>query len=175
MNMNGVYPAPGYSQQIPYQASYGYNPYGNQQRIEQPQNYFQPAQTQQIQQPQMNPIGINGKIVPSVENITANDVPMDGSVAFFPKQDMSEIYAKSWNADGTIRTIVFKPVLNDMTNSLSHEPGKMKFDLSDECTGAFMGKFDELFGKIEQIENRLDKIPISQRKTSQVKKESDPE
>ena len=43
--MNGVYPAPGYSQQIPYQASYGYNPYGNQQRIEQPQNYFQPAQT----------------------------------------------------------------------------------------------------------------------------------
>lgn len=29
MNMNGVYPAPGYSQQIPYQASYGYNPYGN--------------------------------------------------------------------------------------------------------------------------------------------------
>lgn len=83
MNMNGVYPAPGYSQQIPYQASYGYNPYGNQQRIEQPQNYFQPAQTQQIQQPQMTPIGINGKIVPSVENITANDVPMDGSVAFF--------------------------------------------------------------------------------------------
>lgn len=175
MNMNGVYPAPGYSQQIPYQASYGYNPYGNQQRIEQPQNYFQPAQTQQIQQPQMTPIGINGKIVPSVENITANDVPMDGSVAFFPKQDMSEIYAKSWNSDGTIRTIVFKPVLNDMTNNLSHEPEKMKFDLSDECTGAFMQKFDELFGKIEQIENRLDKIPSSQRKTSQVKKESDPE
>ena len=72
MNMNGVYPAPGYSQQIPYQASYGYNPYGNQQRIEQPQNYFQPAQTQQIQQTQMTPIGINGKIVPSVENITAD-------------------------------------------------------------------------------------------------------
>lgn len=175
MNMNGVYPAPGYSQQIPYQASYGYNPYGNQQRIEQPQNYFQPAQTQQIQQPQMTPIGINGKIVPSVENITANDVPMDGSVAFFPKQDMSEIYAKSWNADGTIRTIVFKPVLNDMTNNLSHEPGKMKFDLSDECTGAFMGKFDELFGKIEQLEEHIGKIPVPQKKTSQIKKESESE
>lgn len=40
MNMNGVYPAPGYSQQIPYQASYGYNPYGNQQRIEQPAKLF---------------------------------------------------------------------------------------------------------------------------------------
>jgi len=51
----------------------------------------------------------------------------------------------------------------------------MKFDLSDECTGAFMGKFDELFGKIEQLEERIEKIPVPQRKSSQVKKESDPE
>lgn len=175
MNMSGVYQNQGFNQPILYGQQYPYNPYANQQRIEQPQNYFQPAQTQQIQQPQMTHIGINGKIVPSVENITANDVPMDGSVAFFPKQDMSEIYAKSWNADGTIRTIVFKPVLNDMTNNLSHEPGKMKFDLSDECTGAFMGKFDELFGKIEQLEERIGKIPVPQKKTSQIKKESESE
>ena len=96
-------------------------------------------------------------------------------MAFFPKQDMSEIYAKSWNADGTIRTIVFKPVLNDMANNLSHEPEKLKFDLSDECTWAFMGKFDELFGKIEQLEERIEKIPVPQKKTSQIKKESDAE
>ena len=88
---------------------------------------------------------------------------------------MSEIYAKSWNSDGTIRTIVFKPVLNDMTNNLSHETEKMKFDLSDECTGAFMGKFDELFGKIEQLEERIGKIPVPQKKTSQIKKESESE
>ena len=88
---------------------------------------------------------------------------------------MTEIYAKSWNADGTIRTIVFKPVSHDTVSNLSHDTEKLKFDLSDECTGAFMQKFDELFGKIEQIENRLDKLPNGQRKTSQVKKESDPE
>lgn len=64
MNMNGVYPAPGYSQQIPYQASYGYNPYGNQQRIEQPQNYFQPAQTQQIINA-VNPAAIPAYVVPN--------------------------------------------------------------------------------------------------------------
>lgn len=51
-------------------------------------------------------IGINGRVVQAVENINANEVPMDGSMAFFPKQDMSEIYVKGWNADGTIRTIV---------------------------------------------------------------------
>lgn len=173
MNMSGVYQNQGFNQPILYGQQYPYNPYANQQRMEQPQNYLQPVQ--QVPQQLAQQFGINGKIVSAVENITANDVPMDGSIAFFPKQDMSEIYAKSWNADGTIRTIVFKPVLNDMTNSLSHETGKMKFDLSDECTGAFMGKFDELFGKIEQLEERIGKIPVPQKKTSQIKKESESE
>lgn len=175
MNMNGPYQTPIYNQPVQYGQQYApYNPYVNQPRIDANQNYAQALQQVQPQMPVQN-LGINGKVVPAVENITANDVPMDGSVAFFPKQDMSEIYAKSWNADGTIRTIVFKPVLNDMTNNLSHETGKMKFDLSDECTGAFMGKFDELFGKIEQLEERIGKIPVPQKKTSQIKKESESE
>lgn len=175
MNMNGPYQTPIYNQPVQYGQQYApYNPYVNQPRIDANQNYAQALQQVQPQMPVQN-LGINGKVVPAVENITANDVPMDGSVAFFPKQDMSEIYAKSWNADGTIRTIVFKPVLNDMTNNLSHEPEKMKFDLSDECTVAFMGKFDELFGKIEQLEERIGKIPVPQKKTSQIKKESESE
>lgn len=173
MNMSGTYQNPGFSQSMQYAQPYSYNPYLNQQRMEPAQNYMQPVQL--VPQQPIQQFGINGKVVPAVENITANDVPMDGSVAFFPKQDMTEIYAKSWNADGTIRTIVFKPVSSDTVSNLSHDTEKLKFDLSDECTGAFMQKFDELFGKIEQIENRLDKLPSGQRKTSQVKKESDPE
>ena len=39
--------------------------------------------------------GINGRIVQAVETINPNEVPMDGSVAFLPKQDLTEIYAKS--------------------------------------------------------------------------------
>lgn len=175
MNMNGPYQTPIYNQPVQYGQQYApYNPYVNQPRIDANQNYAQTLQQVQPQMPVQN-LGINGKVVPAVENITANDVPMDGSVAFFPKQDMTEIYAKSWNADGTIRTIVFKPVSSDTVSNLSHDTEKLKFDLSDECTGAFMQKFDELFGKIEQIENRLDKLPNGQRKTSQIKKESDPE
>lgn len=175
MNMSGAYQNPIYNQQMQqYGQQYAYNPYMNQPRIDNTQNYMQAPQQIQQQIPVQN-LGINGKVVSAVENITANDVPMDGSVAFFPKQDMTEIYAKSWNADGTIRTIVFKPVSSDTVSNLSHDTEKLKFDLSDECTGAFMQKFDELFGKIEQIENRLDKLPSGQRKTSQVKKESDPE
>lgn len=73
-------------------------------------NFLQNYQQSLQQQPMPQQIaGINGRIVQAVENINANEVPMDGSMAFFPKQDMSEIYVKGWNADGTIRTIVYKP------------------------------------------------------------------
>lgn len=95
----------------PYQAPMMNNPYMQSQnpymdRMNFLQNYQQSLQ----QQPMPQQIaGINGRIVQAVENINANEVPMDGSMAFFPKQDMSEIYVKGWNANGTINTIVYKP------------------------------------------------------------------
>ena len=95
--------------------------------------------------------GINGRIVQAVENINANEVPMDGSVAFFPKQDLTEIYAKSWNADGTIRTLTFKPVLNDKADILSGDTEKLEFDLSEKATEGIMAKLNELSEKIEQL------------------------
>ena len=96
-------------------------------------------------------VGINGRIVQAVENINANEVPMDGSMAFFPKQDMSEIYVKGWNADGTIRTLTFKPVLNDKTDILSGDTEKLEFDLSEKATEGIMAKLNELSEKIEQL------------------------
>ena len=104
----------------------------------------QQAMSQQI-------AGINGRMVQAVETINPNEVPMDGSVAFFPKQDLTEIYAKSWNADGTIRTLTFKPVLNDKTDILSGDTEKLEFDLSEKATEGIMAKLNELSEKIEQL------------------------
>ena len=119
------------------------------------QSYQQSLQQQPMQmnqQPMPQQIaGINGRIVQAVENINANEVPMDGSVAFFPKQDLTEIYAKSWNADGTIRTLTFKPILNDKTDILSGDTEKLEFDLSEKATEGIMAKLNELSEKIEQL------------------------
>ena len=113
-------------------------------------------------------VGINGRIVQAVETINPNEVPMDGSVAFFPKQDLTEIYAKSWNADGTIRTLTFKPVLNDKTDVLSGDTEKLEFDLSEKATEGIMAKLNELSEKIEQLSL------VTQRKTSRTQnKESE--
>lgn len=122
----------------------------------------QQAMSQQI-------AGINGRIVQAVENINANEVPMDGSMAFFPKQDMSEIYVKGWNSDGTINTIVYKPYTapkdNQTVNSIVNTENA-KFTLSDESTQLFLNKFEELSEKIEQLEDRFDKSLGTQRKSS---------
>lgn len=88
----------------------GYNP-----------NQFQPAafpyqqpQQQMIQRPiptQFN--GISGRIINSIEEVTANEVPMDGTTGVFPACDYSCIYTKAWNSDGTIKTIKYIPVFEE--------------------------------------------------------------
>jgi hypothetical protein len=150
---------------VPQYGTYQYNPMANIQRF-QPQEQIQP----QIQQPMpQQVVGINGRMVQAVENINANEVPMDGSMAFFPKQDMSEIYVKGWNADGTIRTIVYKPYTdpkdNQTVNSMANAENA-KFTLSDESTQLFLNKFEELSEKIGQLEDRFDKSLGTQRKAS---------
>lgn len=134
------------------------------------QSLQQPQTQQQFQQMTQS---INGRIVPNAESIAANDVPMDGSVAFFPMQDMSQILAKSWNADGTIKTIIYKKFLSDPNNS-SFEQQKAEIDLSESVTAIFNKRFDEL-------EKRLDELGLTSAKytnkstTSRTKKESEVE
>ena len=142
------------------------------------QNYMQPQQqfynqlaaVQQYQQPsymQQAAQRINGRVVQSADMITANDVPMDGSVAFFPTQDLSEIYAKSWDANGKIVTRLFKPVSDSYPSNTTQDTEKLKIWLSDEVTQVFMKRFDEL-------EKRIDDL-IPKKTTARAKKEIDEE
>ncbi len=158
-----------YPNQAPnYQPMYG-NQYQNFQPPYQQNMANAPMQAPQQQFQQM-PTGISGKVVPSVENITANDVPMDGSVAFFPRQDMAEIYAKSWNSDGTIRTIVFKPVLDGSPYNPSQSEQKLKIGLSDDVSEAFMKRFDDLEKKLDDFKLTSGKSSAKS-STSRTKKE----
>lgn len=78
--MNNPYQQPIMSNYVPQYGAYQYNPMANIQRF-QPQEQMQQSQVQQTIPQQI--IGINGRVVQAVENINANEVPMDGSMAFF--------------------------------------------------------------------------------------------
>lgn len=132
------------------------------------QEQFQPQQF--VQQPQQTTVQMYGRIVPAQECIAPNEVPMDGNTAFFPKQDLSEIYAKSWGADGKIYTRLYKPASDTDPSNLPSDKENAKFDLSDEATAVFMKRFDELEQKIEQL-----KTSQTQRKTPQSQRKDDAE
>ncbi len=154
MQMN-PYQMPQANNYMPQYQTYqqAYNPMQNIQRFQQPQ------QPEQIQQ------GIFGKVVQSQDMIVANDVPMNGSVAFFPKSDLSEIYAKQWSADGTISTMVFKPDKKDEAINPTIETEKLKIGLSDEATEIFNKHFDTLFSKIEELEKKIDEKSLTKTNT----------
>lgn len=149
-----------------------YNPYQQQQMNYNPvfTNYPQIAQNipQRIQpEPQ-----IMGKIVQNVEMITANDVPLNGSVAFFPKQDLSEIYAKSWTADGVIRTMTFKPIQNEEVSNLSTESTESQIGAILDVTDGLEKTLNEIVSKIDNLEKNLSK-PATKTRSSSAKKEDE--
>lgn len=96
-----------------YQPNYmnqPYNPYGFQ-NMQQPLNrYQQPEQVyMQNQSTYKQRLGLQGKSVDNIEVVKATDIPLDGSISYFPLVDGSSIVTKQLMQDGTSRMIVYKP------------------------------------------------------------------
>ena len=100
----------------PYMPQYGgYVPQYNS-RMQMQENQFnqftQPAQPSYPQNPQSYPqpsIGLQGKLVDSVDVVKAIDIPLDMSVSYFPLTDGSAIITKQLQADGSSKVMIYKP------------------------------------------------------------------
>lgn len=92
--------------------NYGFNPYGT---------YIPPRQMPQpIQQPIEQPVqqafnsiqsrpSLNGKQVDSIDVVKAMDIPLDGTISYFPIADGSAIVTKQLGLDGVSKTVIYKP------------------------------------------------------------------
>lgn len=149
-------------QMNPYQNSYQpmQNPYMAQMGQYQPQ--IQP-QAQQLQQPQQQQTqGLICKPVVDASNVSPNDVPMDGNAAVFPKNDFSEIYVKSWTPNGTIQTIVYKPVQPE--NQSEANIPQMDFNTLNEDVRALR---EDIMARLDSIEKSVSK-PSTRGKKAEV-------
>ena len=73
-------------------------------------NFYQGYSNYNAYQPAGMPTAaLQGKIVDSLDMVKANEVPF-GGFGIFPKGDLSEIYIKSWNSNGTTQINTYKPV-----------------------------------------------------------------
>ena len=98
-------------QNNPFYGSAGFTPMPGTSYAPQNGNYVAQSQTYQnpyVQQPSRFQ-SIPGRLVNNLDEITPQEVPMDGSVSLFPQNDYSAIYAKTWTKDGTIATVKFVP------------------------------------------------------------------
>lgn len=85
-----------YETYSPYNPYYGYN----QQMLRQTQPTYKPQSV----------IGLQGKAVDSLDVVKATDIPLDGSVSYFPLIDGTAIVTKQLQQDGTSKIVVFKPI-----------------------------------------------------------------
>ena len=131
------------------------------------------AQLQQYQQnlqqpmPQTSMPGANqqmnvfGKIVDSVDVVKATDVPMDGSMYYFPKADGTEIFGKQWLPNGTTVIKTFLPQNEEpISEEQSGNNDKInvileKMDLLEEMTNTIQS--DLKLMKSEKVEKKSTK------------------
>lgn len=122
---------------VPYQPMM---PYGQYPMYQQPQP-FQPMPQTQAQPKPFSPI--TGRVVNSLDDITVQEVPTDGTVAWFPSADGSCVYGKRWTPDGNITTMRFVPEAADTAPS---QPDPFQ---------VINNRISELFQLVEEIKDDM--------------------
>lgn len=130
--------------------NYGYNPYFSNQKFPQMEQLTTPNYNQQYQQPmQMQKIsGLLGKSVDNIDVVKAMDIPLDGSVSYFPLTDGSAIVSKQLQSDGTSKIVVYKP-----TNEEKKE--QIKYATIEDIQNA-INEID--FNDIQEIQDIIDEF-----------------
>lgn len=126
-------------------------PYNNQYPVanQQPQQLFNPNNNFVMSTQSAPTQGLNGKIVDSEDVVKATEVPI-GGYGIFPKADLSEIYIKSWNNNGTTSIITFKP-------SLEAPETKPAAQESNEI--------EKILQKIDTLELKIDSLVSTKKST----------
>lgn len=99
MYPNGMNVQPGYYQAPTY-------PYGQTQMPYVPTPTYQPVSQPTNQQRSRD---ILGHMITNPNEITPQEIPMDGSISLFPMQDGSAVYGKYWDNNGQLKTMRFIP------------------------------------------------------------------
>lgn len=127
-----------------YMNNYPYNGNNSNQYISQAQNYMP------MNQP--SPQLLNGKVVDSADVVKATEVPI-GGYGIFPKADLSEIYIKSWNNNGTTSIITFIPVPSEAPVEVQQQ---------DNTIIEILNKINNLEVKIDSLSNHNNSITTTE-------------
>lgn len=129
------------------QSLYGYN------QSQLPSYQTPPAQIQNVNNQ------IPGKIVDSQEVARVSDIPF-GGYGIFPKADLSEVYIKMWNNNGTTSLVCFKPVIEGQV--VREEKEERKFNDETKSHEDCNKLHEQLLEKIAILEEKIDEMQKTQ-------------
>lgn len=136
----------------PYQfANPYYMPNNRLQNLEQFQNQQIPQQPSYPQNPQSYPqssVGLQGKSVDNVDVVKVMDIPLDGSISYFPLANGTAIVTKQLQPDGTSKIVVFKPATPEQVTEETP-----KFVTADEVEEMLKQEPKEVKELKEEIKN----------------------
>lgn len=141
-----------------------YNPYFYQPQMQRQQPVdpvTQPINTQQYIQPiPINkPLGLLGKSVDSIEVVKATDIPLDGSICYFPLTDGSAIVTKQLKSDGTSKTIIYKPIEESSASTptfiTAEELDKKISEINFDDIEELKDEFKELKKELKELRTKI--------------------
>ena len=137
--------------------NYGYNPYYQPQRF---QNVEQPNQQPMMTtyQPPIQltkPTTLLGKAVESIDVVKATDIPLDGSISYFPLTDGSAIVSKQLQNDGTSKIVVYKPAKEEKKEEIQFATLD---DLQEAIGEIDLSDIQDLKEEIKDIKKQLKEL-----------------
>jgi len=134
------------------------NNYGNYYSQPQPQNPTQYQRPQEQTQTFKTMQSLQGKSVDSIDVVKAMDIPLDGSISYFPITDGSAIVTKQLQPDGTSKTIVYKQTDNTETPTPDNYVTVERFEkeLKNIETPDFDSEITGIKRKVENLQEDID-------------------
>ena len=141
-----------------YGNNYGYNPYYQQQRFQGAEQPQQPMMTTYQQPMQLTkPNYLLGKSVDNIDVVKATDIPLDGSISYFPLTDGSAIVSKQLQNDGTSKIVVYKPTQEDKKEAIQFATLD---DIQEAIDNLDLSDIQELKDDIKEIRKQLKELKI---------------
>lgn len=134
---------------------YGNNYFNQQQRF-QPTQMPMPSVNAQpyippiVQNP--SPSGLLGKAVESIDVVKAMDMPLDGSISYFPLTDGSAIVSKQLQTDGTSKVIIYRPAEEEKKDAIKFATLE---DLEEAINDIDLSDIQDLKDEIKDIKKQL--------------------
>lgn len=137
-----------------------YNPYNpyltqyyNQPQVNRQQPMEMPMQPQNTPQMPLNRQNILcGKQVDSIDVVKAIDIPLDGSISYFPLTNGSAIVTKQLQQDGTSKIVVYEPVEKKEENQVKYVTPD---ELHKEIKKIDFSELDDLKDDVSELKRDL--------------------